>query len=115
MDIDQAVEAALRNIAQHGDTDIFPFPFEKHVFYDNSEQCKQLLQHRHQHFEAQLGANPPQTIKSLTQIGYAGFRWATQIEPFWNAYYLALVIALADQIESGPNTREREDNLLLSV
>jgi hypothetical protein len=35
----------------------------------------------------------------LTQVGYTGFRWATQIEPFWNAYYLSLVIYLADQIE----------------
>ena len=37
---------------------------------------------------------------ALTPVGYTGFRWATQIEPFWNAYYLALVIAIADQIES---------------
>lgn len=39
-------------------------------------------------------------MPSLTQVGYTGFRWATQIEPFWNAYYLACVIALADKIEA---------------
>ena len=54
----------------------------------------------HNDFENYLASYPPFTVESLTQVGYTGFRWATQIEPFWNAYYLALVIGLADQIES---------------
>jgi len=32
MGFDKAIESALRNIANFGDTDIFPFPFEKYVF-----------------------------------------------------------------------------------
>ncbi|MFA5182752.1 MAG: hypothetical protein WC405_15650, partial [Syntrophales bacterium] len=28
MNMHEAIEAAVKNIASHGDTDIFPFPFE---------------------------------------------------------------------------------------
>jgi len=99
MGIEQTIELAIKNIAKHGDTDIFPFPFETHVFFDRTEECKKLLQDMHDKFEDYLSLHPPTTIETLTQISYTGFRWATQIEPFWNAYYLALIISLADQIE----------------
>lgn len=54
----------------------------------------------HANFDTCLNTSPPTTIEMLSQVGYTGFRRATLIEPFWNAYYLALVIGLADQIES---------------
>jgi hypothetical protein len=100
MGLEQAFEIALKNIAKHGDTDIFPFPFETHVFYDHLYQCKKFLLDLHNNFDDYLSLYPPTTIVTLTQIGYTGFRWATQIEPFWNAYYLALMVFLAEQIES---------------
>ena len=100
MDIDKAIRASLRNIAGHGDTDIFPFPFETYVFFDRLDESCSLLRDLHENFETYLASYPPFTLVTLTQVGYAGFRWATQIEPFWNAYYLALVTALADQIET---------------
>ena len=56
--------------------------------------------HIHKDFDTYLTQSPPLTHDSLTQVGYTGFRWATQIEPFWNAYYLALVLYLADKIEA---------------
>lgn len=28
------LRAALDNITRHGDTDVFPFPIESHVFFD---------------------------------------------------------------------------------
>ena len=31
MDLDQAIEMSLKNIAKHGDTDIFPFPWACNV------------------------------------------------------------------------------------
>jgi hypothetical protein len=34
MDIKTAFEAAITNIAKYGDTDVFPPPFENHVFFD---------------------------------------------------------------------------------
>ena len=94
------IERALQNIAKFGDTDIFPFLFERHVFYDLPSECANLLRKIHDNFDAHLSDHPPTTYESLTQVGYTGFRWATQIEPFWNAYYLALVIYLADKIEA---------------
>lgn len=99
MNIEEAIRISLKNIAKHGDTDIFPFPFEKDLFFDRPTEARDLLLGLHQKFEAYLASNPPFTIESLTQVGYTGFRWATQIDPFWNAYYLALVTSLADQIE----------------
>ena len=99
MNINTAIERALQNIAKFGDTDIFPFLFERYVFYDRPSECAALLREIHDNFDAHLSNRPPTTHNSLTQVGYTGFRWATQIEPFWNAYYLALVIYLANQIE----------------
>ncbi len=69
------------------------------MFYDCPSECAALLREIHDNFDAHLSDRPPTTHESLTQVGYTGFRWATQIEPFWNAYYLALVIYLANQIE----------------
>ena len=110
LDIRTAIERSLRNIAKFGDTDIFPFLFERHVFFDRPDGCKQFLLEIHDNFEAYLNNYPPITHESLTQVGYTGFRWATQIEPFWNAYYLALVLCLADQIE---NTRIPTKDLIV--
>ena len=94
------MDRAIKNVATFGDTDVFPFLFERHIFFDRPADCKRLLQDMHDTFDAWLNEHPPSTHESLTQVGYTGFRWATQIGPWWNAYYLALVISLADQIEA---------------
>jgi len=39
----QHFEAAVKNIVAHGDTDIFPFPIENHLFYDNSKAVVEVL------------------------------------------------------------------------
>lgn len=98
--MESSIEKAIKNIATHGDTDVFPFPIETHVFHDKRQECKDLLLKMHNDFESFFAQHPPTTLEALTQVGYSGFRWATQIEPFWNAYYLSLVISLADKIES---------------
>jgi hypothetical protein len=100
MTITTAITAALRNIAHHGDTDIFPFPFENLVFHDRLAESQSVLEAIHKDFPKWLSTYPPQAIPTLTQVGYTGFRWATLIDPFWNAYYLALVTSIADQIEA---------------
>nr|HRJ72702.1 hypothetical protein [Terrimicrobiaceae bacterium] len=100
MNFNDAITRAIRNISKHGDTDIFPFPFETHLFFDREADCKNILEAIHADFDSALSTRPPAAMPSLTQVGYTGFRWANQIEPFWNAYYLACVIALADEIES---------------
>ncbi|MCV5421343.1 RNA-dependent DNA polymerase, partial [Escherichia coli] len=37
--------------------------------------------------------------------GYYGYRWATQIDPFWNAFFLGLVLKIADDIERNRSTK----------
>ncbi len=91
---------ALRNVAAHGDTDIFPFPFERSLFQEKVDACADYLVEIDSGFDNSLAQTPPLTIEMLSQVGYTAFRRATLIEPFWNAYYLALVISLADSIES---------------
>jgi len=44
MDISEAIRLSLKNIAKHGDTDIFPFPFEKNLFFDRPDECQEILQ-----------------------------------------------------------------------
>lgn len=100
MNMHEAIKAAVKNIASHGDTDIFPFPFECHLFHDEPERCVELLETMHANFDEYMSTYPPDMIETLSQVGYTGFRWAAQIEPFWNAYYLACVIRLADDIEA---------------
>ena len=94
-----AINRALLNITVHGDTDVFPFPFEKHLFEDKPAACMDVINPWHADFNRSLADNPPVTVNALCQVGYTGFRQVTQIEPFWNAYYLALVLQLAERIE----------------
>lgn len=92
-------EKAVRNIAKYGDTDIFPFPFERYMFEEKREESIKLLESLHSNFSNSLSIEPPSTIEEMVPVGYFGFRKATMIEPFWNAYFLGLVISLADDIE----------------
>ena len=95
-----ALKRAIGNITVHGDTDVFPFPFEKHLFEDKPGECLEVLERWHADFKGSLADNPPVTVDALCQVGYTGFRQVTGIEPFWNAYYLALVLRLARPIEA---------------
>jgi Reverse transcriptase (RNA-dependent DNA polymerase) len=95
----QSIKAAIKNIAVFGDTDIFPFSFEQHIFYDRPDLVQQALEKLDGDFQKNLTQNPPDNLNTLAPIGYTGFRWATQIDRLWNAYYLALVIEIAPAIE----------------
>lgn len=90
---------ALVNIVRHGDTDIFPFPFERYLFDEKMEETLDMLVAMHKDFTKARVESPPLTLVKLSQVGYYGFRQATLIEPFWNAYFLGLVISLAESIE----------------
>ena len=92
-------EKAVKNIAKYGDTDIFPFPFERYMFEEKHESTVKLLEAIHSNFDSSLSNEPPSTIEEMVPVGYFGFRRATMIEPFWNAYFLGLVISLAESIE----------------
>jgi hypothetical protein len=96
-------------VAEHGDTDIFPFPVENRVIFDCTEEVVKYLLEVDSDFDRFITTYPPANYGTLAPVGYTGFRWATQIDPLWNVYFLALVIRLGERIESArlPATSRR--------
>lgn len=94
------IELAVNNIVNYGDTDIFPYPIENVIFYDKKPEIIKLLQEYDKSFFEIVNKIPPLNINTCSPVGYTGFRWATQIDPLWNAYLLALVVGIAENIES---------------
>lgn len=95
-----ALKLATKNIASYGDTDIFPFPTENHIFFDKSNDICSVLSDIDKDFEGALIRMPVLTSKELATVGYSGFRQGTQIDPIWNAYLLALVVTIGEEIEA---------------
>ncbi|MFA5252148.1 MAG: RNA-directed DNA polymerase, partial [Phycisphaerae bacterium] len=110
--MDDYFKLAVDNITQYGDTDIFPFPIENHIFYDNKEQTVELLNDINKDFTTFLEKYPPVNISTCVPLGYTGFRWATQIDPIWNAYYLGLVLSIAPNFEA--QRIPKEENVVYS-
>lgn len=102
----KAAELAVQNVIKHGDTDIFPFPFENHAFFDKEKEAVDLVVEYDENFEQYLNQYPPKNVSSLTPVTYSGFRWATQIDPIWNAHFLASVSAIGNRIEKARIERE---------
>ncbi len=94
-----SLEYAVSHIGRYGDTDVFPFPAENHVFHDQPDEVVALLERIHTSFTESLNAGWTAGVSSMSPAGYTGFRWATQLDPQWNAYLLALLIELAPSIE----------------
>lgn len=90
---------AIRNIAKTGDTDIFPFPIEKYMFEDKSAELEKILEDLDNDYDQICQNLQIDTIQVSLPVGYTGYRWATQIDPVWNAFYLAEVLKIAGQIE----------------
>ncbi len=97
---DASLILAIRNVAQHGDTDVYPYPLENHWSHDDEATVLELLKAIDQGFDEHLGSYPVIYVTSLSPVGYAGFRGATQIDPIWNAYLLALVIEIGADLEN---------------
>jgi hypothetical protein len=94
------VTRAVENVATWGDTDVFPLPIENHVMHDMPSQVAALLGEVERNFDDRVNLDPVESYSTLAPVGYFGFRWATQIDPMWNAYLLSLVMSLADGIEA---------------
>ncbi len=107
-----AAKKAVQNVIKHGDTDIFPFPFENHAFFDRQDDIVDLIVEYDEHFEEYLARFSPLNVSSLTPVTYSGFRWATQIDPIWNAHFLACVLALSKKIEAARTPKA--DNIVFS-
>lgn len=104
----EAARIAAQNIIRHGDTDIFPHPFERYAFFDNQDELIKLICEYDNNFADYLVRYPPTNINALTPVSYYGFRWATQLDPIWNAHFLSCVVAISEQIE-GARIRATED------
>lgn len=91
---------AIENIHRFGDTDIFPKPYELGVLRDCPEDVENLLADLDTNFTTVFSRYPPHHLSTLSQVGYAGFRWASQLDPLYNAYLLSLVCQLGPLIES---------------
>lgn len=92
--------AAIENIYQHGDTDIFPFPIENRIIHDSIDEAVSIVVDFFNKFDEEFQANPPSDIRSIVPVHHSGFRWATQLDPVWNIVFLGSVLAIADKIES---------------
>lgn len=97
---DAALKLTAKNVASYGDTDIFPFPTENHIFFDKPKEICSVLREIDKDFEGSLIKMPVLTSKELAAVGYSGFRQGTQIDPVWNAYLLALVATIGEDIEA---------------
>lgn len=96
---DVTYDRAIANIAEWGDTDVFPFPVDNHVLHDRSDEVRDVLKEIERDFDAAVNRDIIASYSSLAPVGYHGFRWATQIDPVWNAYLLSAVLQLAPGIE----------------
>lgn len=93
-------QLALRNVTEHGDTDIFPYPVENRIFHDEQDRVLALLEEYHLNFHDYLVRFPPAHFSSLAPVSYTGFRWANQLDPVWNLYFLGCVLSIAQDIEN---------------
>lgn len=98
-DFESSIRFAIRNIVSFGDTDIFPFPLETRMLDDCENQILELFKGVHSNFSESLNSFPPLNVDCCSTVGYYGFRWATQVDPIWNVYFLGLVVSLAKKIE----------------
>src|SRR5436190_2404540 len=98
--INDAFRLAVANVSSFGDTDVFPSPLDRFPCQDTPDAVVAVLEEVHRTFDQYLANEPPENIDTLAPLGYTSFRWATQIDPLWNLYYLSLVLSIAETIES---------------
>ena len=120
-------EKAVKIVGTYGDTDIFPFPIDVSIMHDLPAQVVRVLQEAERELsqaltpkekntkdsdtedtedtkefkdtDAYFEAHPINSYSTLSPVSQTGFRWATQIDPFWVTFLLAAVIELAPEIE----------------
>ena len=55
---DEAIKLATKNVASYGDTDIFPFPVENHIFHDKPTEVISILKGIDKEFDAAMVSMP---------------------------------------------------------
>lgn len=104
MKFKESISLAINNIIKFGDTDIFPFSIENIIIEEKKDDLIKHFQdeiHKYSKsaFKNYLAVNTPANFSTACPVGYTGYRWATIIDPYWNLYFLALVIQIAEEIE----------------
>lgn len=102
-----AIERAIANVIAYGDTDIFPFQAEILALSEQKTEAIDLILDLHANFDDRIEELPPTQYPAFVPNGYTGFRWATQIDTYWNLYLLALVIKVGGKIEDARLDRDR--------
>jgi hypothetical protein len=86
---------AIEGIVESGDTDIFPYPFELYFLKDSVDKiATELATIDIQQY------HPLSLVESLVPKSKFGFRVAHQPYPIDSVIYTALVLAIADDLES---------------
>jgi hypothetical protein len=98
----KAFELAVKNIANFGDTDVFPYPVDNAIFFDRLADIVTLLEEMDSSssLKASLDHSPLAFDSQLVAAGYFGFRNVTQIDPLWNAFLLGKVLQIAPDLEA---------------
>lgn len=104
---------AIADISAHGDNDTLPFDVDNRFVADNSAKLAELGFSFSQEVEKATKKGALGLIDSLSVFserllvpaGSAGFRITTKIQPFWNIYFNALGIAIAERLEPTRHAR----------
>jgi hypothetical protein len=111
-ELKKSFEFAIDNIVKFGNTDIFPFPIENMIFYDKKEYLLNIFEEIYKDFDSRLARDIPYCENTLVSVGYTGFRWATEMEPIWNAYLLGITLYLSEKIEK--IRLKKDENIIFS-
>lgn len=93
------IKRAVSNVISYGDTDVFPHSFENILVRRKKDEFITVVEELSGDFKKYLKDSPPQFESTLVPAGYNGYRWVTQIDPFWNSYLLASIIRHGEDIE----------------
>ncbi|CAH0270103.1 hypothetical protein SRABI70_03461 [Pseudomonas sp. Bi70] len=104
---------AIDDIIEHGGNDTLPFDVDSRFLAGSKEElvkiafnfAKQLEENGHEFSLATLEAISFFSERLLTPAGPTGFRVTTKIHTFWNFYFNALGIAIAERLESKRSDR----------
>lgn len=104
---------AIDDIRAHGDNDTLPFDVDNRFIAECSEDLADLGFGYSQQLHAAGKKSARSLVDGLTVFaerllvptGSAGFRITTKIHPFWNVYFNALGIAIAERLEPTRDVR----------
>jgi hypothetical protein len=106
-------ERAIADIAAHGDNDTLPFDIDNRFISDRRRELAEIAFGYSQELDKCGRKYAKNAIDSLVVFserllvptGTAGFRITTKIQLFWNIYFNALGVAIAEALE--PSRSER--------